>query len=105
MAKFLQDGSIKCQMSISARESKSPKSCCSRCQLEDGVGRGGDYCARKKLLDHLITGDETWLRLSTPETKHVSMTRKHPSSPVTKSSKFSIRQHKWWPPCFETDVR
>ncbi|GFO22272.1 histone-lysine N-methyltransferase SETMAR [Plakobranchus ocellatus] len=58
------------------------------------VGPGGDHRARNKLLEHLITGDETWLHLSAPETKRDSMTRKHPSSPVTKSSKSSNRQEK-----------
>ncbi|GFN80216.1 histone-lysine N-methyltransferase SETMAR [Plakobranchus ocellatus] len=48
------------------------------------VGHGGDYRARNKLLEHLITGDETWFHLSTAETKRDSMTWKHPSSPVTK---------------------
>ncbi|GFO15493.1 histone-lysine N-methyltransferase SETMAR [Plakobranchus ocellatus] len=45
---------------------------------------------RNKLLEHLITGDETWLHLSTPEIKRDSMTWKHPSSSVTK--KFKVRQ-------------
>ncbi|GFO28732.1 histone-lysine N-methyltransferase SETMAR [Plakobranchus ocellatus] len=58
------------------------------CQQEgDGtvnVGPGRDIRARNKLLEHLITGDETWLHLSTQETKGDSMTWKHPSSPVTK---------------------
>ncbi|GFO29696.1 histone-lysine N-methyltransferase SETMAR [Plakobranchus ocellatus] len=61
-----------------------------RCQQEGDetvdVGPGGDHRARNKLLEHLITGDETWLHLSTPETKRDSMTWKHPSSPVTKKS-------------------
>ncbi|GFO32119.1 LOW QUALITY PROTEIN: histone-lysine N-methyltransferase SETMAR [Plakobranchus ocellatus] len=65
-----------------------------RCQQEGDetvdVGPRGDHCARNKLLEHLITGDETCLHLSTPETKHDSMTRKHPSSPVTK--KFKVQQ-------------
>ncbi|GFO47001.1 histone-lysine N-methyltransferase SETMAR [Plakobranchus ocellatus] len=43
-----------------------------------------------KLLEHIITGDETWLHLSTPETKPVSMTWKHPSFPVTKE--FKVQQ-------------
>ncbi|GFN98567.1 transposase [Plakobranchus ocellatus] len=54
------------------------------------VGHGGDHRARSKLLERLITGDETWLHLSTPETKRDSMTWKHPSSPVTK--KFKVHQ-------------
>ncbi|GFO31394.1 histone-lysine N-methyltransferase SETMAR [Plakobranchus ocellatus] len=62
-----------------------------RCQQEGDetvdVGSGGDNRARNKLLEHLITGDETWLHLSTPETKRDSMTWKHPSSPVTKKFK------------------
>ncbi|GFO33813.1 histone-lysine N-methyltransferase SETMAR [Plakobranchus ocellatus] len=59
-----------------------------RCQQEGDetvdVGPRGDHRARNKLLEHLITGDETWLHLSTPKTKRNSMTWKHPSSPVTK---------------------
>ncbi|GFN74213.1 histone-lysine N-methyltransferase SETMAR [Plakobranchus ocellatus] len=65
-----------------------------RCQQEGDetvdVGHGRDHRARNKLLEHLITGDETWLHLSTPETKRDSMTWKHPSSPVTK--KFKVQQ-------------
>ncbi|GFO12120.1 histone-lysine N-methyltransferase SETMAR [Plakobranchus ocellatus] len=65
-----------------------------RCQQKGDetvdVGPGGDHRARNKLLEHLITGDETWLHLSTPETKSDSMTWKHRSSPVTK--KFKVRQ-------------
>ncbi|GFN97104.1 histone-lysine N-methyltransferase SETMAR [Plakobranchus ocellatus] len=65
-----------------------------RCQQEGDetvdVGPGGDHRARNKLLEHFITGDETWLHLSTPETKRDSMTWKHPSSPVTK--KFKVQQ-------------
>ncbi|GFO24937.1 histone-lysine N-methyltransferase SETMAR [Plakobranchus ocellatus] len=69
-----------------------------RCQQEGDetfdVGPGGDHRARNKLLEH-ITGDATWLHLSTPETKRDLMTWKHPSSPVTqKSSKSSNRQQK-----------
>ncbi|GFO33560.1 hypothetical protein PoB_006006500 [Plakobranchus ocellatus] len=89
IAKFLPDGSPKCcQMSISARESKSPKILLHRCQQEGDetfdLGSGGDHRARNKLLEHLITVDETWLQLSTPKTKRNSMTWKYPSSPVTK---------------------
>ncbi|GFO42880.1 histone-lysine N-methyltransferase SETMAR [Plakobranchus ocellatus] len=62
-----------------------------RCQQEGNetvdVGHGGDHRARNKLLEHIIIGDETWLHLSTPETKSDSMTWKHPSSPVTKRFK------------------
>ncbi|GFO37028.1 histone-lysine N-methyltransferase SETMAR [Plakobranchus ocellatus] len=58
-----------------------------RCQQEGDetvdVGPGGDHRARNKLLEHLITGDETWLHLSTPEPKRDLITWKHPSSPVT----------------------
>ncbi|GFN96830.1 histone-lysine N-methyltransferase SETMAR [Plakobranchus ocellatus] len=65
-----------------------------RCQQEGDetvdVGPGGDHRARNKLLEHLVTGDETWLHLNTPETKRDSMTWKHPSSPVTK--KFKVQQ-------------
>ncbi|GFO04321.1 histone-lysine N-methyltransferase SETMAR [Plakobranchus ocellatus] len=62
-----------------------------QCQQEGDetvdVGPCGDHCAGNKLLEHLITGVETWLHLSTPETKCDSMTWKHPSSPVTKKFK------------------
>ncbi|GFO38857.1 histone-lysine N-methyltransferase SETMAR [Plakobranchus ocellatus] len=65
-----------------------------QCQQEGDetvdVGLGGAHRARNKLLQHLITGDETWLHQSTPETKRDSMTWKHPSSPVTK--KFKVQQ-------------
>ncbi|GFN88345.1 histone-lysine N-methyltransferase SETMAR [Plakobranchus ocellatus] len=54
------------------------------------VGPGGDHRTRNKLLESYITEDETWLHLSTPETKRDSMTWKHPSSPVTK--KFKVQQ-------------
>ncbi|GFO24363.1 LOW QUALITY PROTEIN: chitinase-3-like protein 1 [Plakobranchus ocellatus] len=54
------------------------------------VGPGGDHRASNKLLEHLITRDETWLHLSTPETKRDSMTWRHPSSPVT--NKFKVQQ-------------
>ncbi|GFO26986.1 histone-lysine N-methyltransferase SETMAR [Plakobranchus ocellatus] len=65
-----------------------------RCQQEGDetidVGLGGDHRARNKLLEHVITRDETWLHLSTPETKRDSMTWKYLSSPVTK--KFKVQQ-------------
>lgn len=38
-------------------------------------------------LDKLITGDETWLHLTTPETKADSMTWKHPWSPTPRKFK------------------
>ncbi|GFS20046.1 histone-lysine N-methyltransferase SETMAR [Elysia marginata] len=63
-----------------------------RCQQDNGdedmthigVGPAEDFLAKNNLYDNLITGDETWVHLNTPETKHDSMTWKHPSSPVTK---------------------
>ncbi|GFN98136.1 histone-lysine N-methyltransferase SETMAR [Plakobranchus ocellatus] len=55
-----------------------------------GVGPGGDFQANNNLFDNLITGDETWVHLNTPETKRDSMTWKHPSSPVTK--KFKVQR-------------
>ena len=65
-----------------------------RCQQEGDeivdIGPDGEHQAKNKLLEHLITGDETWIHLSTPETKRDSMTWKHPSSPVTK--KFKVQQ-------------
>ncbi|GFS03033.1 histone-lysine N-methyltransferase SETMAR [Elysia marginata] len=48
---------------------------------------GGDFRAKNKLFDNLITGDETCVHLNTSETKRDSMTWKHPSSPVTKKFK------------------
>ncbi|GFO01491.1 histone-lysine N-methyltransferase SETMAR [Plakobranchus ocellatus] len=75
-------------MSISARELKSPTSCCTGVNKKVKKllmwGLVGTIVTRNKLLEHLITGDETWLHLSTLETKRDSMTWKHPSSPVTK---------------------
>ncbi|GFN80755.1 transposase [Plakobranchus ocellatus] len=69
-----------------------------RCQQDNGdedtthigVGPGGDFQANNNLFDNLITGDETWVHLNTPETKHASMTWKHSSSPVTK--KFKVQR-------------
>ncbi|GFN89875.1 histone-lysine N-methyltransferase SETMAR [Plakobranchus ocellatus] len=68
-----------------------------RCQQDNGdedtthigvdLGLGGDFQANNNLFDNLITGDETWVHLNTPETKRDSMTWKHPSSPVTKKFK------------------
>ncbi|GFO28094.1 histone-lysine N-methyltransferase SETMAR [Plakobranchus ocellatus] len=66
-----------------------------RCQQDNGdedathigVGPGGVFQANNNLFDNLITGDETWVHLNTPETKRDSMTWKHPSSPVTKKFK------------------
>ncbi|GFR79352.1 histone-lysine N-methyltransferase SETMAR [Elysia marginata] len=66
-----------------------------RCQQDNGdedtthigVRFGGDFRARNNLFDYLITDDETWDHLNTPETKRDSMTWKHPSSPVTKNFK------------------
>ncbi|GFN80970.1 histone-lysine N-methyltransferase SETMAR [Plakobranchus ocellatus] len=69
-----------------------------RCQQDNGdedamhigVGPGGDFQVNNNLFDNLITGDETWVHLNTPETKRDSMTWKHPSSPVTK--KFKVQR-------------
>ncbi|GFO49331.1 histone-lysine N-methyltransferase SETMAR-like protein [Plakobranchus ocellatus] len=69
-----------------------------RCQQDNGdedtthigVGPGGDFQANYNLFDNLITGDETWVHLNTPETKRDSMTWKHPSSLVTK--KFKVKR-------------
>ncbi|GFN91049.1 histone-lysine N-methyltransferase SETMAR [Plakobranchus ocellatus] len=69
-----------------------------RCQQDNGdedtthigVGPGGYFQANSNLFDNLITGDETWVHLNTPETKRDSMTWKHPSSPVTK--KFKVQR-------------
>ncbi|GFN99644.1 histone-lysine N-methyltransferase SETMAR, partial [Plakobranchus ocellatus] len=65
-----------------------------RCRQEGDetayVEPGGDHRVRNNFLEHLITGDETWLHLSTPEAKRDSMTWKYPSSPVTK--KFKVQQ-------------
>ncbi|GFS25235.1 histone-lysine N-methyltransferase SETMAR [Elysia marginata] len=57
-----------------------------------GVGLGGDFQAKNKLFDNLITGDQTWVHLNTSETKRDSMTLKHPSSPLTK--KFKVQRSK-----------
>ena len=41
-------------------------------------------------MDRLVTGDETWVCHTTPETKRDSMTWKHPSSPTPR--KFKVQQ-------------
>ncbi|GFR88875.1 histone-lysine N-methyltransferase SETMAR [Elysia marginata] len=51
------------------------------------MGLGGEFQAKNNLFDSLITGDETWGHLNTPEKNRVLMTWKHPSSPVTKKFK------------------
>ncbi|GFN95715.1 histone-lysine N-methyltransferase SETMAR [Plakobranchus ocellatus] len=69
-----------------------------RCQQDNGdedtthigVEPSEDFQANNNLFDNLITGDETWVHLNTPETKRDSMTWKHPSSPVTK--KFKVQR-------------
>ncbi|GFR66231.1 transposase [Elysia marginata] len=71
-----------------------------RCQQDKGdedtthisVGAGGDFRAKNNLhvFDNLITGDETWVHLNTPEKKRDSMIWKHPFSPVTK--KFKVQR-------------
>ncbi|GFO16012.1 histone-lysine N-methyltransferase SETMAR [Plakobranchus ocellatus] len=61
--------------------------CQQECDETVDVGPGRDHHARNKLLEQLIIGDETWLHLSTPETKRHSMTWKHPSFPVPKKFK------------------
>ncbi|GFN87569.1 receptor-type tyrosine-protein phosphatase kappa-like, partial [Plakobranchus ocellatus] len=48
---------------------------------------GGDFQANNNLFDNLITGEETWVHLNTPETERDSMTWKHPPFPVTKKFK------------------
>ncbi|GFS21074.1 histone-lysine N-methyltransferase SETMAR [Elysia marginata] len=66
-----------------------------RCQQDNrnedtthiGLGPAGDFQAKINLFDNLITGDETWVHLNTPETKRDPMTWKHPSSPLTKKFK------------------
>ncbi|GFR95906.1 histone-lysine N-methyltransferase SETMAR [Elysia marginata] len=54
------------------------------------MGLGGGFQAKNNRFDNLITGDEIWVHLNTPETKRDSMTWKHPSSPVTK--KFKVQR-------------
>ncbi|GFS02144.1 zinc finger BED domain-containing protein 4 [Elysia marginata] len=69
-----------------------------RCQQDNGdedtthigVGPSGDFRAKNNLIGNLITGDEIWNHLNTPDTKRDSMTWKHPSSPVTK--KFKVQR-------------
>ncbi|GFR76431.1 histone-lysine N-methyltransferase SETMAR [Elysia marginata] len=55
-----------------------------------GVRPGEDFRPKINLFDNLITGDETWVHLNTPETKRGFMTWKHPSSPVIK--KFKVQR-------------
>ncbi|GFO06842.1 histone-lysine N-methyltransferase SETMAR [Plakobranchus ocellatus] len=59
-------------------------------QIAETYGPGGDFQANNNFFANLITGDETWVHLNTPETKCDSMTWKHPSSPVTK--KFKVQR-------------
>ncbi|GFS18263.1 histone-lysine N-methyltransferase SETMAR [Elysia marginata] len=69
-----------------------------RCQKDNGdedtthigMGPGGDFQAKNNLFDNLITGDETWIHLNTPDIKCGSMTWKHPSFVVTK--KFKVQR-------------
>ena len=82
------------------------KKVCSRWvpkQLTDEHKRQRLDCARRNLerlatepnfLQHIITGDETWVHYDTPETKRDSMTWKHVDSPVTKKFKksFSVKK-------------
>ena len=54
------------------------------------VGPGGDGgldTEHESFLDHLITGDETWVHHYTPESKKDSMIWKRPSSPPAKKFK------------------
>ncbi|GFR99399.1 histone-lysine N-methyltransferase SETMAR [Elysia marginata] len=55
-----------------------------------GVGPAEDFWAKNNLFDNLITDDETWVQLNTPETKRDYMTWKHLPSPVTK--KFKVQR-------------
>ncbi|GFS05988.1 histone-lysine N-methyltransferase SETMAR [Elysia marginata] len=55
-----------------------------------GEGLGGGFRAKNNLFDNLITNDETWVHLNTPETKRDYITWKHPSFPVTK--KFKVQR-------------
>ncbi|GFS27423.1 histone-lysine N-methyltransferase SETMAR [Elysia marginata] len=85
------DELIKCgrRMKISeiALKLKIPKNNGDEDTTHIGVGLGGNFRAKNSLFDNLITGDETFVHLDTPETKRESMTWKHPSSPVTKNLK------------------
>jgi histone-lysine N-methyltransferase SETMAR len=46
------------------------------------------YCNEgDKFLNHIITGDETWIHHYEPQSKGQSMQRKHPSSPAAKKFK------------------
>jgi len=56
--------------------------------LERYRGSDGDF------LDNLITGDETWLHHTTPETKADSMTWKHPWSPTPRKFKVQLSAKK-----------
>ena len=48
------------------------------------------YRSNVETLEHVVTGDETWVHHHTPESKRDSMTWKHPSSPVPR--KFKVQQ-------------
>ncbi|GFR58017.1 serine/threonine-protein phosphatase [Elysia marginata] len=54
------------------------------------LGPGGNFRAKNTLFHNLITGDETWVPMNTPDTKPDSRTWKHPSSPVPK--KFKVQR-------------
>jgi histone-lysine N-methyltransferase SETMAR len=41
----------------------------------------------KDMLNRIVTDDESWVYHYQPESKHVSMQRKHPNSPSTKKFK------------------
>jgi hypothetical protein len=45
-------------------------------------------------LDHIVTGDETWVHRIIPETRRNSMMWKHPSSPTAKKFKTTTSVHK-----------
>ncbi|KAL4149906.1 hypothetical protein QTP88_003757 [Uroleucon formosanum] len=51
-------------------------------------------CNDENFVEHLITGDETWVHYSTPCNKRDSMTWKHYESPVPKKFKRTISSKK-----------
>ncbi|GFX77800.1 HTH_48 domain-containing protein [Trichonephila clavipes] len=50
----------------------------------------------EEFLDSIVTGDETWVHYTTPETKEQSKQWKHPSSPEQRSSNKSCLPGKSW---------
>ncbi|GFR65927.1 transposase [Elysia marginata] len=95
IGRCLQDGFQKClteDHKLQTQRVEISQGLLLRCQQDNGdesamhigVRPFGCFRAKINLFDNLITGDETWVHVNTPETL------KHPSSPVTK--KFKVQK-------------